>query len=151
MSPGSVESAVEAHVTSTTTVTELWPKTPTRVAFDETDARNWRSVTFAAVVAGRTPRHQLDVVEHGKNPVDLAIRNNGEADERASVRVIVRSDQPAVAADALTGCSVEVDKTQSIFATKAGESLSLRPGEQRNIGWLRFAGPAKLEFELFNE
>ena len=124
----------------------LWYRLPV-----ETDARNWRSVTFAAVVAGRTPRHQLDVVEHGENPVDLAIRNNGEADERASVRVIVRSDQPAVAADALTGCSVEVDKTQSIFATKAGESLSLRPGEQRNIGWLRFAGPAKLEFELFNE
>ena len=123
----------------------LWYRLPV-----ETDARNWRPVTFAAVVAGRTPRHQLEVVERGDNPVDLAIRNNGEADEHASVRVIVLSDQPALAADALTGYSVELDKAQSIFATNAGESLSLRPGEQRDIGWLRFAGPAKLKFELFS-
>ncbi len=123
----------------------LWYRLPI-----ETDARNWRSVTFAAVVAGRTPRHQLEVVEHGDNPVDLAIRNNGEADERASVRVIVLSDKTPVAADALTGCSVELDKTKSIFTTNGG-ALSLRPGEERNIGWLRFGGPAKLKFELFNE
>ena len=90
------------------------------------------------------------MVEHGDNPVDLAIRNNGEADERASVRVIVLSDKTPVAADALTGCSVELDKTKSIFTTNGG-ALSLRPGEERNIGWLRFGGPAKLKFELFNE
>ena len=113
-----------------------------------TDARNWRLPTFLAVSNGRRPHREVDVISHGVNPVDLGICNNGEADERLEVQVIVNSDQPAIAADALRGWSTEQHGTETVFAPNHGETLQLQPGETCNIGWLRFAAPANLRFEL---
>ena len=113
-----------------------------------TDARNWRFVTLAAVANGRRPRRQLDIVNEGTNPVDIAIRNNGEADERLRFQLIVSSDEPPIAADALRSCSVELRESKTIFATNDGEALQVRPGETYNVGWLRFASRVNLRFQL---
>ena len=93
----------------------------------------------------------MDVISHGENPIDVSICNNGEADERLDVHVIVDSDQSAIAADALSGWWAEQHEKQSIFTTNPGEPLQLRPGEKRNIGWLRFAAPAKLQLRLLRQ
>jgi hypothetical protein len=120
----------------------LWYRLPV-----ETDSRNWRFATLKAVKDGRKPRRQIDVLTNGSNPVDIAVRNSGEADERIEFQLIVSSDQPAVLADALTGCAVELHGRQSIFKTTAGE-VQFRPGETRNLGWLRFSNAVKLRFQL---
>lgn len=116
-----------------------------------TDSRNWRFCTLAAVMNGRQPRRQLDVVSHGTNPVDLAICNNGEADEQLDVHVIVSADQSPIAADAVSGWSTEQHAAQTVFAPTPGETLRLKPGETRNIGWLRFAAPANLGWQLVRQ
>ena len=113
-----------------------------------TDARNWRFATLAAVANGRRPRRQVDIVSEGTNPVDIAIRNNGEADERLRFELVVSSDEPPIAADALRGCSVELREAKTIFATNDGEALQVRPGETYNVGWLRFASRVNLQFQL---
>jgi len=116
-----------------------------------TDARNWRFTTFLAVANGRRPHRQVDVISHGENLIDVAICNNGEADERLDVHVLVDSDQSAIAADALNGWWVEQHEKQAVFTTNPGETSQLRPGETRNIGWLRFGAPAKLQLHLLRQ
>ena len=83
--------------------------------------------------------------------MDVAIRNVGEADERLQMKVIVDSDQPAVDADALAGCRVNVQGNQSTFATEGSEVIRLRPGETRSLGWLRFANPTKARFQIVRQ
>ena len=124
----------------------IWYRLPV-----ETDARNWRFATLATVANGRKPHRQVDVFSEGMNPMDVAIRNAGEADERLQMKVIVDSDQPAVDADALTGCRVSMHGTQSIFATEGSEALRLRPGETRSLGWLRFASPARARLHVVRQ
>jgi len=121
----------------------LWYRLPV-----ETDARNWRWQTFSAVISGRRPTHQLDVISEGSNPIDIAIRNLGEADERTTFRIVATSQQPANDGDALHGCTLRFDGIRSVFATVAGEPLPLRPGETRSVGWLRFAEPTVVRLEL---
>ena len=121
----------------------LWYRLPIA-----TDARNWRFATFLAVVNGRRPQHRVDVISEGANPVDLSISNHGEADERIDFQVIVKSVQPALAADALRGWSAQQNGTEIIFAANRGETLHLHPGQSCNIGWLRFAAPTNFGCEL---
>lgn len=121
----------------------LWYRLPV-----ENDARNWRWPTFSAVISGRKPKHQLDVVSEGSNPVDIAIRNRGEADERTTFRIVATSQQPASDGDALHGCTVKFDGKETVFATVGGETFPLRPGETRSVGWLRFSEPTAVRLEL---
>jgi hypothetical protein len=121
----------------------LWYRLPI-----ETDARNWRMATFTAVVSGRRPQHHVSAVSEGTNPVDIVIRNEGEADEKLNIRLQVNSDELVLDSDALTGWRVDVGGSGSVFSTNRDEPIQLRPGETRGVGWLRFARPPKLNFEL---
>jgi len=101
------------------------------------------------VAAGRKPVHQAEAVLEGENPVDLAIANSGEAEERLDCNVTVTwKGAELVAADALPGWTVQAEKGRAIFIPEPGYRLRLSPGGKRGIGWLRYDRVAILRCEL---
>ncbi len=116
-----------------------------------TDTRNWRWPTLAAVMAGQTPKHQLNVQQEGANPIDLSIVNAGEADEQLNVNVTAKwSGAGLEASDALSGWSVRAENGLAVFNSVAQHGLRLPPGATRKIGWLRFDQPTNLQTEFSN-
>jgi hypothetical protein len=104
-----------------------------------TDQRNWRWPTLAAVMSGRKPIHKLDVIRHGDNPIDLSIRNTGEAEKQIAVRLTVAwTGASLIAWDALPGWTVETGKERAVFKRADGTRSELPPGSERSVGWLRF-------------
>ena len=102
----------------------LWYRLPVT-----TDVRNWRWPTLSAVMAGRKPRHHIEVLQEGENPIDLSIANTGEADEQLdSVVTATWSGSALVASDALRGWRVDHSDGCAIFSTTAGRPLRLPPG-----------------------
>lgn len=117
-----------------------------------TDTRNWRWPTLAAVMAGRSPRHELSVRQEGPNPVDLSIVNSGEADEQLSLNVTAKwSAAELEASDALSGWSVRSKNGLAVFNSVAQNGFRLPPGATRRIGWLRFDRPTNLQTEFSNQ
>jgi Protein of unknown function (DUF3142) len=104
-----------------------------------TDQRNWRWPTLTAIMAGRKPNHKLQAVQRGDNPVDLAIKNIGEADKQVSTKLTVTwTGASLVAFDALPGWAVVTEKERAVFTRVDGIHLELPPGSERSVGWLRF-------------
>ena len=117
-----------------------------------TDTRNWRWPTLAAVMAGQTPKHQLNVQQEGANPIDLSIVNAGEADEQLSLHVTAKwSEAGLEASDALSGWSVRSENGLAVFNSVAQNGFRLPPGATRKIGWLRFDQPTNLQIEFSNQ
>ena len=122
----------------------IWYRVPVA-----TDLRNWRWVTFSAVMSGRKPLHHLEVLQEGENPIDLSIVNTGEADEELELVVTATCNSAAmVAADALAGWTVDVTNGRAIFRTAGERQMRLSPGGKRRIGWLRYEQPVSLQLEL---
>jgi hypothetical protein len=114
-----------------------------------TDMRNWRWTTLSAVMSGRKPLHQLEVVQEGENPIDLSIANTGEADEQLDPIVTASWNSTAiVAVDALPGWTVDVTNGRALFTPAAEHQMRLSPGGKRRIGWLRYERPASLQLAL---
>jgi hypothetical protein len=119
----------------------LWYRIPVA-----TDLRNWRWPTLAAVMSGRKPVRNFEVVQEGKNPVDVAIINAGESDEELQGGVLANSDAGnLVAADALAGWEVKLQGNHALFSVAPGHRVRLPPGTRRRIGWLRYAEPVRRE------
>jgi hypothetical protein len=122
----------------------IWYRVPV-----STDVRNWRWVTLSAVMSGRKPLHQLEVLQEGENPIDLSIANAGEADEQLdSVVTATWNGAAVVAADALPGWTVDVTNGRAIFRTTAERQMRLSPGVKRQIGWIRYEQPVSLQLKL---
>jgi len=116
-----------------------------------TDTRNWRWVTLSAVMAGHRPEHKLRVLQEGANPIDLAILNEGEADEQFNSNVMATwSGAGLTASDALSGWNVRSENDRAVFSTVATHGIRLPPGATRKIGWLRFDQPTNLRTEFSN-
>jgi len=114
-----------------------------------TDTRNWRWPTLLAVMAGRLPEHKLNILQEGKNPIDLSIVNAGEADEQLNANVTATwNDAGLTASDALTGWNMKSENGRAIFEVTVSHGLRLPPGATRKIGWLRFDQATTLETEL---
>ena len=100
-------------------------------------------------MAGRKPLHKLSVVQEGENPIDVAIMNEGEADEQLDSAVTVTwRGQTLVAADALAGWIVDLAREKAIFTIADGHHMRLPPGATRKIGWLRYDQPTNLRLIL---
>ena len=122
----------------------LWYRAPVA-----SDARNWRWPTLAAVMTGRRPRHELRVTQEGGNPVDLALVNDGEAEEPLASIVTARwQEETLEAADALSGWSVVTGQGRAQFIPSLPSPVRLAPGAKRSIGWLRFAAPTTVEVQV---
>ena len=114
-----------------------------------TDTRNWRWPTLSAVMSGRLPEHQLNVLQEGENLVDLSIFNAGEADEQLNANVTATwKGAGLTASDALAGWNMKSENGRAIFRVTASHGLRLPPGAMRKIGWLRFDQTTTLETEL---
>ncbi|MDQ6912449.1 MAG: DUF3142 domain-containing protein [Verrucomicrobiota bacterium] len=112
----------------------IWYRVPT-----DTDARNWRWPTLAAVMDGHPPKHKLEVVTEGENPIDLVLVNQGEADEQFAGAITVEwDDSTLVSSDALPGRTLRAEDHRATFAIAPENALRLSPGERRGIGWLRY-------------
>src|SRR5258708_10113746 len=104
-----------------------------------TDQRNWRWPTLTAIMAGRKPIHGLQAVQRGDNPVDLSIKNMGEADKQIGAKLTVTwTGASIVAFDALPGWTVAASIQRAVFTRVEKVPLELPPGSERSIGWLRF-------------
>jgi hypothetical protein len=104
-----------------------------------TDQRNWRWPTLAAVMAGRKPAHKLQAAQRGDNPIDISVKNTGEADKQVGARVTVTwAGASIVAFDALPGWTVVATNDRAVFTRIDGAPMELPPGNERSVGWLRF-------------
>ena len=125
----------------------LWYRVPIA-----TDTRNWRWVTLSAVMAGRHPKHELNVLQEGVNPIDLSILNAGEADEEVHSDVMATWNGAGLeTSDALSGWSVHSENGRAIFRAIAQHGVRLPPGATRKIGWLRFDQATSLRTEFSNQ
>jgi len=114
-----------------------------------TDTRNWRWPTLSAVMSGRLPKHKLNILQEGENPIDLSIFNAGEADEQLNANVTATWNGAGLtASDALAGWNVKSENGRAIFKVTASHGLRLPPGATRRIGWLRFDQTTTLETDL---
>jgi hypothetical protein len=121
----------------------IWYRVPVA-----TDTFNWRWATLAAVAAGRAPAHKLEVIVSGENPRDVALQNAGEADEILSKPVTLRWEgEPAQAADALAGWTLELQPSSATFLPTAASHPRLAPGATINLGWLRHEHPTPVHPE----
>jgi Protein of unknown function (DUF3142) len=108
-----------------------------------TDQRNWRWPTLTAVMAGRKPAHKLQALQRGDNPIDISVKNTGEADKQVGARVTVTwTGASIVAFDALPGWSVIAKNDRAVFTRIDASPMELPPGNERSVGWLRFDKPA---------
>ncbi len=120
----------------------IWYRVPV-----STDVRNWHWATLSAVISGRKPLHQLEVLQEGENPIDLAIVNTGEAEEELDSAVTaIWNGAATVTADALTGWTVDITHSRAIFRNTT--EMRLSPGGKRQIGWLRYEQPVTLQLKL---
>jgi len=114
-----------------------------------TDTHNWRWPTLSAVMSGRLPKHRLNILQEGENPIDLSIFNAGEADEQLNANVTATWNAAGLtASDALAGWNMKSENGRAIFKGTASHGLRLPPGATREIGWLRFDQTTTLETEL---
>ena len=125
----------------------LWYRAPVA-----SDVRNWRWPTLAAVTQGRAPRHEMRVVAADGNPVDIALQNDGEADESlASIVIATWRNGSLEGADALEGWSVVTEDERAQFIPSLPSRARLAPGTRRSIGWLRFAQPTTVAIRVQNQ
>jgi hypothetical protein len=90
-------------------------------------------------MAGRNPVHQLQAVQRGDNPIDISVKNAGEADKQVGARVTVTwTGASIVAIDALPGWSFVAKSDRAVFTRIDGSLMELPPGSERSVGWLRF-------------
>ena len=108
----------------------VWFRLPTHA-----DQRAWSLPTWQAVLA-RAPLAPKLAVQAGADQNgarDLMLANTGNAD--AELPFIVRLGGACRHADGINGYTLEHDD-QGLYLRRAHEGL-LRPGFQRNIGWIR--------------
>ena len=125
----------------------IWYRVPV-----STDTRNWRWPTLTAVMTGRKPQSRFVVTRDGENPIDLALRNIGETDDRDVPGVVACwHGTDLVASDSLFGFELSQKESCATFRVGQGQRVRIPPGASRHIGWLRFAGSAQLTLETLNE
>ena len=108
------------------------------------ERRNWSWATLDSVMAGKTPLPKVQASAQGSNPVDLILRNLGDADADWPARVSVAlpaSGASILAGDALSGYAFvpDADHPQRAEFQRRGDSPDafLAPGEEKSLGWLR--------------
>jgi len=113
------------------------------------DRLNWRWPTLAAVMAGRTPRHDLRVEARQPSPglVEVDLANAGDGDYAKAVEVAVRWQYARlVACDGLHG--FEPNDSGNGVVKFSRTSCRLGPGERQTIGWLRLDKETAVRCEL---
>jgi Protein of unknown function (DUF3142) len=123
----------------------IWYRLPV-----EGDQLNWKWRTLAAVMAGRTPLHNVKVkVERPQRGLaEIVLVNSGEADASPRLSVGLNwGNQRLIAADGLRGFAlVNAGQRGADLRYQGPRQFSmLGPGESWKIGWLRLAEDAEVK------
>jgi len=119
----------------------VWFRLPTQA-----DQRAWSLPTWQAVLARAPLAPRLSVqaqAPHQTGARDLLLANTGNAD--AELPFVVRLGGSCRHADGINGYTLEYDD-QGLYLRRAHEGL-LRPGFQRNIGWIRCDDPTSFQVQ----
>jgi hypothetical protein len=108
------------------------------------DRLNWSWTTLASVMKGVSPSPHLVVSQRQSEPglVEIVAANTGDADAPMPDTVkLTWSGAALIASDALAGMESEVvgEGVVTLKCAKSGRPARLRPGEERQIGWIRLA------------
>ncbi len=122
----------------------IWYRLPV-----ETDRLNWKWVTLASVMDGRTPIGAPKALIEYPEPelAELVLLNDGEADLSPRICIDIECDRDELlAGDGLRGFSLEeTGPAQIRLEYKGTDPLSMiAPGEQWKVGWLRFKKFARI-------
>jgi hypothetical protein len=152
LAPGTVVKVVHSDPAALAQLVRTWntdrPQAMTGVIWYRMpvagDRLNWAWPTLASVMKGAVPAPHVTVSARHPEPclVEVVSMNDGDADAPMPESVQASwSGAGLVAADALGGMDAELDGDQAVrFAPALGNTLGpLRPGEERQIGWLRLA------------
>jgi hypothetical protein len=126
----------------------LWYRLPTAA-----DRLNWPRPALDAVMAGRAPRRELRAETRAPEPglVEIDLANTGETDAAGPSPIDIRwTGAPLLAADGLAGYRLTREGERQIRLRRSTTAWDrpLRPGERRQVGWLRFAGEARVAVAL---
>ena len=126
----------------------LWYRLPSA-----TDRLNWPWPAFRAVMAGRSPRPGLraDVRTPETGLMEIDLVSTGEADAPWPSPVDIHwTGASLLAADGLAGYRLTREGEQKIRLRRPATAWDrpLRPGERRQVGWMRFADAAEVEVVL---
>ena len=121
----------------------IWYRLPV-----ETDQRNWRWITLAAILDQRMPQSRLEAKITATQPYDLALENAGEMDEDLHGTLIVSwaKAAPPTAIEALPGWQMRQEAGRAIFSPRT--QIRLAPGGRVAVGWLRFQESTPLHVEV---
>jgi len=123
----------------------LWYRLPSAA-----DRLNWPWPALRSVMAGRRPRRELRTESHLTAPelVEAELINSGEEDMTWPTPVTVTwSGAALVAADGLAGYQLTREGERRILLHRdvSAWDRPLRPGERRQIAWLRFSGSPQVQ------
>ena len=126
----------------------LWYRLPTTA-----DRLNWPWPTLRAVMAGRRPQRGLLTSGRQTSPelLELDLVNNGEEDVAWPTPITVTwTGKPPLAADGLAGYQLTPDGAQRLLLRREVTAWDrpLRPGERRQIVWLRLDRTTAVKFAL---
>lgn len=118
------------------------------------DRLNWKWATLQAVMQGRTPRRSVRTEVRNPSPelADIVLMNDGETDIALDFAVHARWDTgEPVASDAVSGFVASRLSQGGLCLSCAATAPALRPGDARQIGWIRFRSPTPLTIEAVHE
>ena len=117
------------------------------------DRLNWPWPAFEAVRAGRPPRRALQALTRAAGPglVEIELVNTGEAETGWPVRVDLSwRDGDLLAADGLAGYQLlrTGPRTLRLERSTTPWDRPLRPGERRQVGWVRLEKAVEVKAAL---
>ena len=122
----------------------------------EGDLLNWKWPTFQTVMEGRVPKGNLNlkVQKPEKGLVEIRLQNNGDNDLSLTDTILIKCPKTKLlAADALRGFEF-VDthpETVQFRPRQFFPSLTLRPGDECFVGWLRFSQETEVQCEILSK
>jgi hypothetical protein len=123
----------------------IWYRMPIK-----TDQRNWNWETLSLVMSGHKPREEIKVeVDYSQTGLaKISLVNSGQITYHLNSDIKIDCD-PAklIAADGLNGFVFENNSPTNVNLKLLKEKnlLTIYPGEQVPVGWLRFNGEAEIK------
>ena len=124
----------------------IWYRLPV-----STDRLNWSWPTLATVMSGKVPHPELRAEVRHPDPAlsEIDLVNVGTADSSQPVQLTLRwQDGRLVAADGLGGFESNEIGSNSVHFLSRNGLPPLRPGERRNIGWVRLNSRTGVQIEV---
>lgn len=117
------------------------------------DRMNWSWATLHSVMQGKTPQPNLVIRQKQTEPclIEFFAFNDGNDDAPIPTTMTAQwTDVDLIASDALAGMELENSNPQQVTFKRQNMAIldRLRPGEERQIGWLRLNKETKVNIHV---